>query len=47
MSNARLYQVLKTPVFSEKSQRLGDSLNVQVFKWTVVQPSVKSNKLLS
>lgn len=32
MSNARLYQVLKAPVFSEKSQRLGDSLGVQVFK---------------
>lgn len=32
MSNARLYQVLRTPVFSEKSQRLGDSLGVQVFK---------------
>lgn len=32
MSNARLYQVLKSPVYSEKSQRLGDSLGVQVFK---------------
>lgn len=32
MSNARIYQVLKAPVFSEKSQRLGDSLGVQVFK---------------
>lgn len=32
MSNARLYQVLKAPVFSEKSQRLGDTLGVQVFK---------------
>lgn len=32
MSNARLYQVLKSPVFSEKSQRLGDALGVQVFK---------------
>lgn len=31
MSNA-IYQVLKAPVFSEKSQRLGDSLGVQVFK---------------
>lgn len=32
MSNARLYQVLKAPVFSEKSQRLGDTLGVQVFQ---------------
>ena len=32
MSNAKLYQVLKAPVFSEKSQRLGDALGVQVFK---------------
>lgn len=32
MSNARLYRVLKAPVFSEKSQRLGDTLGVQVFK---------------
>lgn len=32
MNNARLYQVLKAPVFSEKSQRLGDALGVQVFK---------------
>lgn len=32
MSNARLYQVLKSPVFSEKSQRLGDTNGVQVFK---------------
>ncbi len=32
MSNARLYQVLKSPVFSEKSQRLGDTNEVQVFK---------------
>ena len=32
MNNARLYQVLKGPVFSEKSQLLGDSLGVQVFK---------------
>ncbi len=32
MSNARLYQVLKAPVFSEKSQLLGESLGVQVFK---------------
>lgn len=32
MSNARLYQVLRAPVFSEKSQRLGDSFGVQVFK---------------
>ena len=32
MNNARLYQVLKGPVFSEKSQLLGDTLGVQVFK---------------
>ena len=32
MNNARLYQVLKAPVFSEKSQILGDTLGVQVFK---------------
>lgn len=32
MSNARLYQVLKAPVFSEKSQLLGESPGVQVFK---------------
>lgn len=32
MSNARLYQVLKSPISSEKSQLLGDSLGVQVFK---------------
>ena len=32
MNNARLYQVLRGPVFSEKSQMLGDSLGVQVFK---------------
>lgn len=32
MSNARLYRVLKAPVYSEKSQRLGDALGVQVFK---------------
>ncbi|MBS9778614.1 MAG: 50S ribosomal protein L23 [Gammaproteobacteria bacterium] len=32
MNNARLYQVLKGPVFSEKSQILGDSLGVQVLK---------------
>lgn len=32
MNNARLYQVLKGPVFSEKSQLLGDALGVQVFK---------------
>ncbi len=32
MNNARLYQVLKGPVFSEKAQLLGDSLGVQVFK---------------
>lgn len=32
MSNAKLYQVLKSPVFSEKSQLLGESLGVQVFK---------------
>lgn len=32
MNNERLYQVLKQPVFSEKSQLLGDSLGVQVFK---------------
>ena len=30
MNNARLYQVLKAPVFSEKSQILGDTLGVQV-----------------
>ena len=32
MNNARLYQVLRGPVFSEKSQMLGDSFGVQVFK---------------
>jgi len=32
MNNARLYEVLRGPVFSEKSQMLGDSLGVQVFK---------------
>ncbi len=32
MNNARLYQVLKGPVFSEKAQLLGDSLGVQVLK---------------
>lgn len=32
MNNAKLYQVLKAPVFSEKSQLLGDALGVQVFK---------------
>lgn len=32
MSNAKLYKVLRAPVFSEKSQRLGDSLGVQVFE---------------
>ncbi len=32
MNNARLYQNLRGPVFSEKSQMLGDSLGVQVFK---------------
>ncbi|PIE46944.1 MAG: 50S ribosomal protein L23 [Gammaproteobacteria bacterium] len=32
MNNARLYQVLRGPVFSEKSQLLGDELGVQVFK---------------
>ena len=32
MNNARLYQVLKAPVFSEKAQVLGDTLGVQVFK---------------
>ena len=32
MNNARLYQVLRGPVFSEKSQMLGDSLGVQGFK---------------
>ena len=32
MNNARLYQVLKGPIISEKSQMLADSLNVQVFK---------------
>lgn len=47
MSNARLYQVLKAPVFSEKSQRLGDTLGVQVSKLIALQPSAKSNKLLS
>lgn len=31
-SNERLYQVLRAPVVSEKSQTLGDSLGVQVFK---------------
>lgn len=42
MNNARLYQVLKGPVFSEKSQLLGDSLGVQVFKLTTMPLSVKS-----
>lgn len=32
MKNERLYQVLKAPVFSEKSQLLGDTQGVQVFK---------------
>ena len=32
MNNARLYQVLKAPVFSEKAQVLGDTLGVQVCK---------------
>lgn len=32
MNNARLYQVLKGPHYSEKAQVLGDSLGVQVFK---------------
>ena len=32
MNNARLYQILRGPVFSEKSPMLGDSLGVQVFK---------------
>lgn len=32
MSQARLYQVLKSPIFSEKSQNLGETLGVQVFK---------------
>ena len=32
MNNARLYQILRGPVFSEKSQMLVDSLGVQVFK---------------
>ncbi len=32
MNNARLYQVLKGPVFSEKAQLLSDSLGVQVLK---------------
>lgn len=32
MNNARLYQVLKGPIISEKSQKLADSHNVQVFK---------------
>jgi len=32
MNNARLYQVLKGPHYSEKAQVLGDKLGVQVFK---------------
>ena len=32
MNNARLYQILRGPVFSEKSLMLGVSLGVQVFK---------------
>lgn len=32
MNNERLYQILFGPVFSEKAQRLGDKLGVQVFK---------------
>lgn len=32
ISNERLYEVLRAPVFSEKSQRLGDASGVQVFK---------------
>ncbi|RYY78654.1 MAG: 50S ribosomal protein L23 [Moraxellaceae bacterium] len=32
MNNARLYQVLKGPHYSEKAQVLGDTLGVQVFK---------------
>jgi large subunit ribosomal protein L23 len=32
MNNERLYQILLGPVFSEKAQRLGDKLGVQVFK---------------
>lgn len=32
ISNERLYEVLRAPVFSEKSQVLGDTLGVQVFK---------------
>lgn len=32
ITNERLYQVLRAPVFSEKSQILGDAQNVQVFK---------------
>ena len=32
MNNARLYQVIKGPHYSEKAQVLGDTLGVQVFK---------------
>ena len=32
MNNARLYQVLKGPHYSEKALVLGDTLGVQVFK---------------
>lgn len=32
VTNERLYQVLRSPVFSEKSQMLGDKFGVQVFK---------------
>ena len=32
MNNERLYQILLGPVYSEKAQRLGDKLGVQVFK---------------
>lgn len=32
MNNERIYQVLKGPVFSEKTQVLGDTAGVQVFK---------------
>jgi large subunit ribosomal protein L23 len=32
MKNERLYQVLRAPVFSEKSQMLGEARGVQVFK---------------
>ncbi len=32
MNNERLYKVLVAPHFSEKAQRVGDKLGVQVFK---------------